>query len=75
MVYPKDQLAVGQLEILAPSAWLSSFSEGNFGWAVTECNVVKLADAKESWVAKGDGLDRLVIALLKKAAPGAKIQQ
>jgi hypothetical protein len=75
MVYPKDQLAVGRLEILAPSAWLSSFSEGNFGWAVTECSVVKLKDAKESWVANGKGLDRLVTDLLKLAAPGAKIPE
>ena len=75
MVYPKDQLAVGRLEILAPSAWLSSFSEGNFGWAVTECSVVKLKDTKESWVADGKGLDRLANDLLKLAAPGAKIPE
>ncbi len=75
MVYPKDQLAVGHLELMAPSAWLSSFSDGNFGWAVTECSVVKLADAKESWVAKGKGLDKLVRDLLNLAAPGAKIRE
>ncbi|MEI6590397.1 MAG: glycosyltransferase family A protein [Actinomycetes bacterium] len=75
MVYAKDQLAVGKLELLAPSAWLSSYSAEKLGWAVTECSVVKLAESKESWVAQGRGLDKLVTQLLRFAAPGAKIQE
>jgi hypothetical protein len=75
MVYPKDQLAVGHLELLAPSAWLTSFSDGDFGWAVTEYSVVTLKSAQESWVADGRGLDQLVTELLNRAAPGAKSQE
>ncbi|MEN9752892.1 MAG: hypothetical protein RL670_583 [Actinomycetota bacterium] len=75
MVYPRDQLAVGTFELLAPSAWLTSFSDGDFGWAVTEYAVTKLSDAKESWVAAGPGLDDLVVTLLNSAVPGAKSQE
>ena len=60
---------------MAPSAWLTSFNDGDFGWAVTKYSVSKLADAKESWVASGAGLDDLVIELLNLAVPGAKPQE
>jgi hypothetical protein len=63
-VYRSDRLAVAQLRVLSPSAWLSSYSPADYNWLVQRVEYVPLAQGKESWVAEGTGLADLVPELL-----------
>lgn len=56
LVYPHDELTIAELDVIAPSAWLSSYHREEFAFKVATLKGVKLEKAKETWVAEGDGL-------------------
>ena len=62
LVYPHDELTVAELDLIAPSAWLSSYHDEKFAFKVGSVKGIKLEKATETWVAEGEGL----AALLKK---------
>ena len=56
MVQPHFELQVGKLDLLAPNAWLSSWSADRFAWRVAEVWPVAPVDAQESFILAGKGL-------------------
>jgi len=56
LVQPGFELQVGKLEMLAPNAWLSSYSAEVFAWRVAEVWPTAPVDAAESFVLTGPGL-------------------
>ena len=56
LVQPGFELQVGKLEVLAPNAWLSSYSAEVFAWRVAEVWPTAPVEAAESFVLTGQGL-------------------
>lgn len=60
LVYPHDALTIAVLDVMAPSAWLSSYHREQFAFKVASLKSVKLEKSTETWVADGEGLAGLL---------------
>lgn len=60
LVYPHDALAIAEIDLVAPSAWLSSYHGEQFAFKASAVKAVKLEKATETWVAEGEGLADLL---------------
>jgi hypothetical protein len=75
LVQPGFELQVGKLEVLAPNAWLSSYSAEVFEWRVAEVWPTAPVDASESFVLAGQGLATELERQLKLAFGSAALVQ
>ena len=75
LVQPSFELQVGKLEVLAPNAWLSSYSAEVFAWRVAEVWPSAPVDAPESFVLAGQGLATELERQLKLAFGSAALVQ
>jgi glycosyltransferase involved in cell wall biosynthesis len=73
LVQPHFELQVGKLELLAPNAWLSSYSADSFAWRVAEVWPTAPVDAAESFLLAGNDLATELARQLTKAFGSASL--
>lgn len=66
-VFARDELRCELLHIIAPSAWLTSYSAEEFDWKVGAIELLPFAAASEGWRAEGEQVDDMIRLQLEKS--------